>query len=367
MRLLSAPITRRFKSLVILKKMPKAALITDIDHDLNVATVNYPKVVLNVYQRILIKFKKLLDLKARYDFHHDLIQFNEFHYYLASLLISRLSPNIDKAFIHFFRNEKFDEIVSQYDIVELYTFNFPSELFLYSSANRLNKKLIFNPDGWDTYSTKFIPTYIDIYNIWGVVDYYFISNKIKAFKYQVVDCVFNKYTRMRQKTSVIIYEGTNGEVPKDVQINVIRQLSEYIRTTNCKLIFKKLHGIQSVFTNEELRALGCSVFESSSQFSDTGKNFISSSDDLSKLIPDALLFVGFNSTHGYLEFGLNGVNALGVITLKNYNNTTLIRELSMAGISFFDAYQTIDANIIYKAESVKMDFSRLIGNFEVNE
>jgi hypothetical protein len=131
-----------------------------------------------------------------------------------------------------------------------------------------------------------------------------------------------------------MYEGTSGEVPKIFQLRVIDRIIKFISGTEYCLIVKKLDSNISCFKNSELIEMGCAIFESTSNFSDLGKTFLRESDDLEKLIPKTALFVGFNSTHGYLEFGLNSIPSIGYITISNYQNSYIIGALKNSGVIF---------------------------------
>ena len=333
-RLISAPITRKLKNIVDIENI---TLITHIKHDLKIPTIDYPSALTSRIQKFLFKIKKVLDLYFRYKFHANLLTNNEKIIVIFSFIFINFRSFLDRLIIFCFKNKTYDKIVYNFDIIEIYTFNMITELFLYSSANRLNKHLIFCSDGWDVYSSKYIPLNVNEYKIWGEFDLYYLKLYVKRFSFYYQRNVYKRYNKSSKANKIIVYEGTVNEVPKKLQVEVISTLIEYSKNRSLIVVFKKLYKDITVFSDHELRDLNCEIFHSSIEFSDLGSVFSSEQDDLAELVPDAKIFVGFNSTHGLLEFGLNRTKLLCISSILGYTNCQLLNYLKICGVVVLDS------------------------------
>lgn len=360
MRLVSAPIVRAFRG--IDTENQNNVYITNIKNNLQISCITYPQVRLSILQKILFKVKKLLDLNARIDYSRALLSKNNKKYYYLSKIIKIFSGKIDFFIILFYRSKEYDEIVSAYEEINIFTFCFTTEIFLYASAKRLGKKVIYTPDGWDIYSVFYIPTKCDIYEVWGLVDEKSLMRKITNASVKKIPPPFARYENGINRKYITMYEGTSGEVPKDYQLKVIERIINAIHGTKYRLIIKKLDPNISCFKNHELKKMGCEVFESSSNFSDLGKCFLIESNDLEKLVPETALFVGFNSTHGYMEFGLNSIPSIGYITINNYQNSFLMAALKNAGVIFSLSPEAEFGELFKEALKANLDFNEFTNN-----
>jgi hypothetical protein len=360
MRLVSGPTVRALRG--IDTENQNNVYITNIKNNLQISSIAYPQLRLGVLQKILFKVKKLLDLNVRIGYSRALLNKQNKKYYYLSKIIKIFSGKIDLFIIFFFRSKEYDEIVRNYDEVNIFTFCFITEIFLYSSAHRLGKRVIYTPDGWDVYSVFYIPTKCDVYEVWGLVDEKSLLLKVPNAHVKKIPPPFAQYKKNIIRKYITMYEGTLGEVPKIYQLKVIEQIIKFISGTQYVLIIKKLDSSISCFKNYELTEMGCEVFESTSNFSDLGKYFFIESNDLEKLIPKTALFVGFNSTHGYMEFGLNSIPSIGYITINNYQNSFIVRALKKAGVIFGLSYETEFDELFKEAFKANLNFNDFTNN-----
>jgi len=331
MRLVSAPIVRAFRGIDF---KSSDIYMTSICHNLPIFSINYPLNNINGMQKILFKLKKILDINVRVNYSNSLLRKDNKKYYFFSKILNPFSKSLERLIIFFFNSKEYDEIVKNFNEVNIFTFCFITEIFLYSSALRLGKKINFTPDGWDTYSVFYVPTKCNSYEIWGRVDEKFLLNKLPNAQVKKIATPFSQFKKNTIRQNILMYEGTSGEVPKSYQLRVINEILSFTRESQYGLMVKKLDPRLSCFKDDELINMGCDIFQSTSNFSDTGRVYLKESNDLEKLIPETVLFVGFNSTHGYLEFGLNLIPSVGYITIDNYQNSLIVETLKNSGVIF---------------------------------
>ena len=360
MRLVSAPLNRQFRRFINhpnLINNKHIKVVTNIPNDLLDESEEYPKASLSIIQKVIYRLKLLLDL--HYKNQSSIGSFHAFYptlYFYIARVLSVYERIIEWVLIWVFRSKEYDLIVSQYKEVQICTFDFPSELFLYSSAIRLRKRLIYGIDGWDNYSIRWVPTLCSIYQSWGEFTSAELLRKVPSALIEYVEPHFKRYKKESSLDLVVVYEGTRKEVPKHIQELVIKEAVNFCKDSQKSLIFKQLHGSESIFTAIEILKLGATPFTTSQNFTDHGKFFQKNDDDLERLIPSCAMLIVFNSSHGNLEFGLNGVPSLNIITLPNYQSASVVGALSKCGVVIADGLKEMDMpSLLKRAVGSKVD------------
>ncbi len=341
MRIISAPVNRTFLYLNNKNLKNYDLILSDISTD-QYKTTKYPFKI-RFRHKLVYKIKTLLDYHKRVNYSGS-YKTKTFAWYLLATLASHFSNTIEKIIIFTFRDRMCDELVVKVEEVVIFGFFSKSELFLYSSAVRKRKKIVFSICRWDDYVHSYIPKLCHQYESWGTEFTKALLKDIpeaEVLKSRIPFKVFNK----RSPKKVVVYEGTFSGVSKDQQYKLLNHLLKIKELNNIDIVFKKLFKT-SQFYDDELINLGITPFNTSPDFSDHGTVF-NGNNDLSKLVPITKHVICFNISHAILEYGINSIASTCIITNKYMYTFPLAIRLRECGSVFIDINEVNKLNHDY--------------------
>jgi len=347
-------------------------LSSDLPHGA-VKRLKYPDVRINAMRAIVWRIKILADITKRYKNNRN--KYSEFisnksilirlavksgltEFRLASLLLEQF-------IIYFYASQKYDKIIKEYDVVEVTTMCFHSEAFVYSSAVRQKKHIIFSIDGWDIYPTFWIPKKISFYESWG----YFFSAQILLEGISLEKILYRRspfrvFEVDKFPRDIVIYEASMHTIDKISELEIIKSISLFARKNNYNVRLKCLN--ESKYADVELDAISVSHIHSDAIYSDHASNISSMDIDvLPYLVPNCALFVSIGLSHGVLEFGVSNVScAYIVLNRAVYLKGPLSKQLHQSGVELIPWFKGLSQfqieNHLTSALSKKPNLRRLI-------
>jgi len=315
-RLVSAPGTRALR---FLQNQSQSDLISNIDVSGIDVSHRYPECVHGRYRNFLInavwKYKEFVDISKKAQGNPAFGKKLKTKTRIAVSVLSRFRFLLDWAIVQAFRSDEYDRIVSLYQEIQINTIVAKSEAYLYSSAIRHNKPIYYGIDGWDCYYALWFPMRCDYYESWG--DGIFRS----LFQHKKDALTFRNRAPFKQydiknnnKTVITVFEGSRVFSPPEYQIDVLRKIVVAAKKTGLGVIFKTVAPPNSIIDNDEVIATGAELFVGGGNLSDHSQVYDDSYDELHKLIEKSALFISFRASHGVLEFGVNSVPALIVMS-----------------------------------------------------
>ena len=268
---------------------------------------------------------------------------------------------LSKLIVIGFKDKAYDRIICQYETVELFTFCYKTELYLYSSAKRLNKEIIFTIDGWDIYDFYWLPAGVDFFESWGP----FFCDQLKSRKIRSEKVIkrthpFRKFEPIPiKKQYIVVYEAPQRAFDALEQITYIETLAQFAYNSGLEVVVKCFH--QSSLS-DQLRSLNSTrVYRSSPEYSDGVSRIDQLEDELGLLVPKTRFFVTFGLSHGILEFGLSGIPVFCLRKPGTERRQQLADRLEACGIVFHNLELSSNKDSVFSSISqaikIKPNFS----------
>ncbi len=327
--------------------------------------INYPDVKLtflqkkcwNILCRVNILFQ--LDLNIR--------NYNKYKLFLYKIIknifilkfIDNLFTNL---IIIIFKNKDYDEIVKNYDNVEIFTFYYVSEIYLFSSAIRNKKFILFSIDGWDIYEKFWIPSKINQYESWGS----FFDNQLirKGIKKENIIRRMHPFRIFEKKSEkyITIYESATRAVNSDLQLNSIKIINKYAKENQKKILVKTLHE-----SNLEIHLKGVDnidIYRTRIEYTDHGRITNEFVDEIKEIIPYTSTFISFGLSHGLIEYGINNIPVICIQDKIWETQEVLRKNLELSGVIFVNINYIILNNkiieLFYRSKHNIKNFYKII-------